>query len=380
MEENKINIASTQNKCSSCGGTLKFNPNIKKLECVKCGSNFEVVLIPNIIKHELNEKESFGADYKKWVSENKVFKCQTCGSNVVLNSLDISTKCPYCDSNIVCDESALPGLIPDGVVLFSFDKLKASEVFKQNIKKKWFLPNKFKKNLPENNIYGLYFPSFAFDAETFTTYYGTLIKTESREVPCMFYGADGKATQGTRTEHYDVSFKISGDKKKNFKNILVESSSKFSQADLNSVLPYSVKSAYKYNSKVALGSAMEHYDNSLKNCHLSAINIMEDEIRDDILSSYDYDRVETLKMDPQFNNEKYSYVLLPMYKINYEYAGKKYCTLMNGQTGKLNGNVPRSKWKISFLVLGIILAVIAVGVGMYFIAKGNMPEIEQWGF
>ena len=47
--------------------------------------------------------------------------------------------------------------------------------------------------------------------------------------------------------------------------------------------------------------------------------------------------------------------MLPMYRINFNYKNKKYSNIINGQTGKVGGNIPKSKFKIALIVIGIIL-------------------------
>ena len=39
-----------------------------------------------------------------------------------------------------------------------------------------------------------------------------------------------------------------------------------------------------------------------------------------------------------------------------DFKNKKYSNIINGQTGKVGGKVPKSKWKISLIVIASILA------------------------
>ena len=59
------------------------------------------------------------------------------------------------------------------------------------------------------------------------------------------------------------------------------------------------------------------------------------------------------------------YCLLPNYVLNYDYKNKHYVNLMNGQTGKLSGSVPRSGVKIAMFVLFMILLVGGLGILFY---------------
>ena len=65
-------------------------------------------------------------------------------------------------------------------------------------------------------------------------------------------------------------------------------------------------------------------------------------------------------------NPSVKYVLLPVYIFNCKYAGKLYRFAMNGQTGKLVGELPIDKGKkarsfwIPFLIAAAIVFVIAL--------------------
>ena len=63
-----------------------------------------------------------------------------------------------------------------------------------------------------------------------------------------------------------------------------------------------------------------------------------------------------------FYNQKYKYCMLPIYRINFSYKNKTYTNVMNGQTGSLGGDYPKSAGKISLVVilsiLGFLLPII----------------------
>ena len=61
---------------------------------------------------------------------------------------------------------------------------------------------------------------------------------------------------------------------------------------------------------------------------------------------------ENLQIEFGVTNVGYKYVLLPVYVGHTEYKGERYQLFVNGQTGKVYGKTPKSKWKIfSFFAL-----------------------------
>ena len=60
----------------------------------------------------------------------------------------------------------------------------------------------------------------------------------------------------------------------------------------------------------------------------------------------------------------------------YKYKEKTYNTLMNGQTGKVGGNVPRSKIKITLFVLMLILIFGGIIFLAYFFGESSGVDID----
>jgi hypothetical protein len=48
---------------------------------------------------------------------------------------------------------------------------------------------------------------------------------------------------------------------------------------------------------------------------------------------------------------------VPLWLLTYTYGAKIFHVLVNGSTGRMSGEYPKSFWKIFFLVVGIIIFV-----------------------
>lgn len=329
-------------KCKNCGGELIFDPKTQDLLCENCNSTLSFEKSQEYEKHSINDDQTSLVEYKKWIEENKFISCENCGANIILNKFEFSQKCPYCGSPFVVESNNLPGLKPDTVIPFMFDEETAAKKFRDGVKNKFLVPKTFKKQLPWNKVLGFYIPSFCFDARSFSTYVGTISKTEQ---------INGKMHTKTRM--------ISGKKSLFHENVTVEASSKLSQWQLSSLLPYNHSKSFKFDENFIRGYVVEHYDTSLEDSVKSSQNIMHQEIRSSILRDYRYDFVSSLNIDSTYSDEKFLYKLLPVYKFEYEYKGKKCETFMNGQTGKIGSGLPKSGLKITFLIIIPILIIIA---------------------
>lgn len=336
------NINSSIKKCEACGGNMIFSPQFQCLLCEKCGNRKQINFVRSFSKHKyLSDTQE--KDFEN-SSKNKAFKCSNCGANVPLLTGDMANICPYCASPFVVEDSEVAGLKPDFIVPFAFDKNRASELFKSAIKRKFFLPNGFKKAPPIDIIEGKYFPVFSFDAHTQSSYYGVLEVDEKTD----------DSTTVTRT------FNISGRKTLDHKDILTETSNSLDETIFNQILPYDVNCAFKFDEDFIRGYAVEQYTDPLDKCKNQADAIMDDIITDHILSKYSYDRVKYLDVSTERTDVEFAYGILPAYKFNYQYKGKNYENLINGQTGKVGGKLPKSKVKITFFILSIVCVLAGI--------------------
>lgn len=337
-------IKATHQKCSGCGGNLLFSPSTQSLRCPNCDSLYQIEAEKCCPKHDF---ENQSKKQSAWEDENKVVNCQNCGASVVLNKLEYATNCPYCSSSLIVETSLIPGLKPDAIIPFQFDKSEASKKFAQGVKKKLFIPNKFKKQIPESEIQGIYIPTFLFDADSKSRYSGVLLQNETTKI-------NDRYVTTTR------SFPISGNNQMTHKNITIEASAHINQSQLDAIKPFDYSEFYEFDEDFLRGYFVEMNDTNVEDSHSTAREVMREAIKRDILSGYSYDGVSYLDVSTNFSNEKFSYGILPTYRFNYSYKNKNYTTFMNGQTGQVGGGVPRSGVKITFFVIAMILIILGI--------------------
>ena len=346
-------IESSNEKCANCGGNLHFSPLAQDLACENCGSHFDVEITCGIEEHDLNASQKNSAEYEKFVNENKMFKCPNCGANVVLNKLEIAQKCPYCATGLVASESQNTGLKPDAIIPFAFNEDEAGKRFQRAVKKKFFAPSKFKKQVPENEIKGIYIPSYAFSADTTSSYSGQLYNTHTE--------TDNEGRSHTEYEYFIVS----GTFDASYDDIMVECSSHINQRELGGFLPFRMADKMPYANGFIMGYSVEKYDREVNDCVATYRSIAQTMIRSDILRKYSYDGVSYLNIQTNYSNEKFQYDILPVYRFEYDYKNKKYVTYMNGQTGKIDDNFPKSALKIALaIMLPLLIVLIPIIIGI----------------
>ena len=340
MAEKRVKVAST--KCDGCGDDMVFSPDDACLKCPSCNSVKAIPSNKDYKKHSIVDDEKLADDNKLYKETTRVISCPNCGAKIELVGLKVSSMCPYCDTALVSIKENDEGKTPDTIVPFKISKSKAEELFKKRITKNWLVPSSFKKNISAQTINAFYFPAFVFDAKCASSYSGQAYDT--------YRDNDGD----THRRYYLVRGKL--DSVHN--GIEVESSSQLTQEELSLVKPYYFSDAVAYESKFIAGYDLECYDQSAKDCYMQAQEIIKGDIRRQIINKINADGIVQLNIDTAFIEPKYSYCVLPIYRINYQHKEKNYSNVINGQTGAMGGKIPKSGFKLSLVIILPILAVL----------------------
>ena len=95
---------------------------------------------------------------------------------------------------------------------------------------------------------------------------------------------------------------------------------------------------------------------------------MDRVIRRDVAFDIGGDRQRIHNVQTAVSDVTFKHILLPVWLAAYKYRGKTYRFVVNGQTGRVQGERPWSAWKITFAV---ILGLIVAGIAGYFIAQNQ---------
>lgn len=335
--------------CTNCGAVMEFDVSSQNLKCPSCGNEIEIKNDKSkVVEHQLTRKaiNYIKAEEKKSTS----MECEGCGAIVEVDSTSTATTCPYCGSNYVLAKKQMDALIPDGVVPFRIDKVKIGEIYHDWIKSRWLAPNTLKSLYQTDKIQGIYMPFWTFDADVDASYQA--MGGEDYEV--TYEDDDGNTHTEIKTRWYPTS----GHVHNFFDDVLIRASDKLKSNLLNSMV-YNTQNISSFSPDYMSGYCSEVYTVDLEDAHREAINKMENEMRSlcesDVLRRYD--RVRGLSMDSYYQNETYKHVLLPVYSTAYYYNGKEYHVLINGQSGVIVGEYPKSAFKIAAIVVAILVII-----------------------
>ena len=71
------------------------------------------------------------------------------------------------------------------------------------------------------------------------------------------------------------------------------------------------------------------------------------------------DTFRNLAVSADYSAQTFKHILAPVWLLSYTYGARGFQCAMNGVTGTIRGEYPKSPWKVALLVL-VILIVVAI--------------------
>ena len=326
-------------KCPCCGGAIAFDSSVQKMKCPYCETEFDMDTLkqydevlqaeqPDDIKWDTDAQEEWQEDE---TGELRTYQCQSCGGEVIGDATTAATTCPYCGNHMVLTDKLAGTLKPDLVIPFKLDKEAAKEALKKHYQGKKLLPRVFQQENHIDEVKGLYVPVWLFDAKADANirYHGVTMHSWS-----------DSSYDYTETRHYAIY--RSGNLA--FAGIPVDGSAKMPNELMESVEPFDLSEAVDFQSAYLAGYFADRYDvdaeESIERANQRIHTSVEDAFRSTVNG---FVNVVAENSNIQTEKGRVRYALYPVWLLNTTWNGTQYRFLMNGQTGKLAGDLPIDK-------------------------------------
>jgi hypothetical protein len=126
---------------------------------------------------------------------------------------------------------------------------------------------------------------------------------------------------------------------------------------LRSVEPFPTREVVPYDTAFLSGHVVEHYKVVLLDAARQSQEQMHAALEQLCARQVPGDTYRNLRIFPTFSGQTFKHVLVPIWLLSYNYGARTFQVIVNGYTGKIAGKHPYSVWKILFLV---VLAIIAL--------------------
>ena len=379
-------MESTTYKCPHCGTAMIFNSQTQMLGCPSCGANLNVVDYDNYIK-ELDKEFNTGTSYNhngtsnsainnanadsNYSSDNdntrgaktdadeftdtenmKVFHCQSCGAQLVTDKFTSATFCSYCGNPTLVEERLEGKFSPRFVIPFKIDKEQAVRIYKDWLKQGPLTPKALSHTSTIEKISGVYVPFWLYDynANAKLNAAATRVRTQRRGDTEYIY-----------TDHFQLYRDVSTE----FDYIPADASEKMPDERMDKLEPFNYGELVPFKGGYLQGYLSERYnytDDELNNRAKTRAKEYIDKIARDTMVGYSTVTIERSQLDVR--NKKSTYVLLPVWMLNFTFNGKKFSFYLNGQTGKIVADRPVSKARtISIFILIFVITLIITMIG-----------------
>lgn len=348
-------MATTTYKCPSCGSPLVWGG--EGLICEACGNKYkteDMQAYADALEKDQRESsmewqgfENHAQFEGEEAQKMRIFNCTTCGAEVMTDENTAATKCVYCGSLALIPERFEGGLRPDAVIPFLVSREEAEKKLRAHFDGKKLLPNDFIRSCRVEEVTGLYVPYFLFDCEADArmTYRTTRVRTR-RQGDYMV----------THTSHYYVE----REGEVTFARIPVDASSRVSNVLTEAVEPFEFDALCDFKMPYMAGYQADKYDETIENCTPrvnervteSTVSAFRDTVQGYVSVTPQQQKINLTRGDTR-------YVLLPVWLLTVRYGDQSFPFAVNGQTGKLVGELPVDKGKYRLLKLGLCAGITA---------------------
>jgi len=347
--------------CKQCGASLVFNSNVNALKCDYCGfvNKIEVEDKP-IVEHNFKEALiKISQEKSSKVLKNFKAKCPNCNGEFEIKSYQRTTSCPYCHTPVLTNLDIFYDLHPESILPFKIDQKEAKNSFKSWIGSLWFAPNDLEKYLEAKDFDGIYLPFWTYDCDTVSHYTGKRGDIYYENVQKVVYINGQRRVQTVKEQRIRWSY-AEGEVSRFFDDILIGASRTLPRVIIDNLAPWDLENLVPYGDEFLSGYESETYQVALDYGFKEAGKKMEVIIREDVRRDIGGDRQIIDSLKTYYHDITFKYILLPIYKGEFNYKGKTYNIAVNARTGQISGERPYSYIKIFFLVFFVVLIFLSL--------------------
>jgi len=357
MSDELLQIDSDQFPCPACGAFMVYAPSNQGLKCDYCGHEVDITKENKDIKeHSLNMKDDIVNH--QWAEDKRIIKCESCSGESVISGTDLTSECVFCGSAHVVIEDMHEGIAPEGVVPFMLTLEAAKDGINKWVSSKFYAPSSLKELKRLDTVKSVYIPYFTYDANT-STFYTARRGDHYYVTRTKVVDGKTKTVRERRTRWRSVE----GVYKESFDDVLIHASKKVEESLISKMKSFDLSKVESFQEAYLIGHHAERYNKSLLEGFQEATEVMDQSIYSGIRNQVGGDEFRLTHHQTNYGQTTYKHLLLPIWMAHYTYKEDLFHVYVNGQTGRVVGDYPKSVWKILLTVGGFI----ALALLIYFI-------------
>jgi ribosomal protein S27E len=347
--------------CPGCGAQATWDPGTRTLRCAFCGA----------VAAEAPDRGARGvgeSDLRRALAElpdaarsgprdRQSVRCSSCNAVQVFEAHHAGLNCAFCGSAALLDPTAAPAPVrPWGILPFTVPEAAVRSAIRGWLRSKWLAPADLKRRATVDRVSGAYIPYWTFDARVRCPWEAEA--GHAHWVDAMHRGADGRLrTRRVRAVRWEPARGVVDHR---FDDEPVPGTLGIDTALLAGIEPFPAAELVPYDTAFLSGHVVERYQVPLPEAAARSKLAMTRRLEALCAAQVPGDTYRSLRIFPEWSDETYRHVLVPVWLLAYRYRGRAFQVVANGATGKMAGNCPRSPWKVLLLALAALAAAALV--------------------
>lgn len=392
-----------EQKCPACGAPLRFDPASGKLVCDYCGTTTEIkpdgkkpMKKPGAASGQSGAGPAHGGQNAAGQSDAAaspqgsqgagqstdsadsiegfdfanitdsvtvpdagnlpVYNCVSCGAEVIAPAEQAALTCPYCGNNIVLTDKVSGKLRPDGVIPFRIQAKDLPDAVNNFYKDKKLLPRRFFSESTMGRVTGVYVPFWVFNGRISGTFQFNAQTTSSARHGDYIV---------TKTDYYQLVREAAMD----FENLPVDASTKIEDRLMDSLEPFDSRETKPFDMRYLAGFTADRFDQKKEDISVRAKQRMQTSTVSSVTAQAGAGFGSVTPAGSSLHAQlDAKYILFPVYMFDISHAGKNYHFAVNGQTGKVVGDLPTDSG-VSFMYFFKRFAIVSGGLLAYSVGK-----------
>ncbi len=299
--------------------------------------------------------------------ELQAFQCPNCGASATFDPKSLTKACEFCGSQFATplppervEEQRKSLVIP-----FHIEKTDALRRFQQWLEKGLFKPSDLLQAFQSRGYDGMYVPFWSFSVAAYSRWNGQYSVTRYRRVSKTRTNSEGRTEHYEEDEPYKEWHPRSGDHHGEYLDH-VTASGALQQDEADRMMPYDFSGSRPWDDGYVAGFKAELPGKPEDTAWFECVERVKGYERD--ACAQQVERLDSV--DSQVTKERSQLTYLPTWVFAYDYKGKPYRAIVNGQTGETNGTKPVSAGKVAVAVV-IAVVVIAAIIGAIVLLGGK---------
>ncbi|PWJ18295.1 TFIIB-type zinc finger domain-containing protein [Jannaschia seohaensis] len=347
--------------CDNCGADMRFDPGDDRMVCDHCGHVETLARSAPTAIREIDIRRGLdAASQDAEMEETRVLSCPNCAAQVEFDPAVHAAECPFCATPVVTDTGTNRHIKPAAVGPFVLEERQAHDAMERWLGSLWFAPNGLTKYVRKGQkMNGVYVPFWTIDAQTDTAYQG--------QRGDVYYVTQTVVKDGKPTQVQVPKVRWTpkrGRVARFFDDVLILASTSLPKHHTDALQPWDLAGLAPYAPQYLAGFRAEAYSVDLSQGLEEAKQRMEAVIARDVRMDIGGDQQRIDRMQTQLSDVTFKHILLPVWVAAYKYRGQSYRFVVNGQSGRVQGERPYSAVKIAIAVVAALL-LLAVALAIY---------------